>query len=317
MADPSALDHLARAVGSDERVTAVRRRANVFSTLFPTEVLELDLSSGRTMAVFVKRLEEAQPGHPDKQRRDREALLYQSLLAEAGLPVAGCLGVGRDARSGIAELYLEYLDGYDLRYHGLEQWYVAVARLAELHRHFAERPELLRSRDFLLELDGRYFEAWAERAVAEVAQLYPAPGAKLARVVERLETATTLLAARPITLVHNDLSPKNVVAVPGDQSARVAFVDWELAGVGCGVLDVAHLAYGLDADAHARLCDAYWLALEGSPLAIADRRDRAELLAACELHKTLYRLAHAKVLGSDEVTVRSWVEDAASWSSRL
>jgi aminoglycoside phosphotransferase (APT) family kinase protein len=280
-------------------------------------VLELDLSSGDTMAVFVKRLDGAQQGHPDKQRRDREPLLYQSLLADPHLPVPRCLGVRRDPGGGAWELYLEYLDGLDLRYQGLEHWYVAGGRLAELHRHFTERAEVLRACDFLLELDERYFEAWAERAVAEVARMYPDAAARLARVVERLEPATVLLAAGPITLVHNDLSPKNAVAVTSVAPARLAFVDWELAGAGCGALDVVHLAYGLDPEARRHLYDAYWLSLEGSPLAIEDRRQRTALLAACELHKTLYRLAHARALGSDEATVRRWVEDAAAWRSRL
>lgn len=299
------------------RVTAVRRRPNPYSTLSPTEVLELDLSSGDAIAVFVKRLGEGQPGHPDKQRRDREPMLYQSLLAEPDLPVARCLGVRRDPSGGAWELYLEYLDGLDLRYRGLEHWYEAGGRLAELHRHFAGRADVLGARDLLLALDERYFEAWAERAVAEVARMHPDAAAKLARVVEDLEPATALPAAQPITLVHNDLSPKNAVAVTGVEPARLAFVDWELAGAGCGALDVVHLAYGLDPEARRRLLDAYWLSLEGSPLAIEDREERAALLAACELHKILYRLAHARALGSDEGTVRRWIEDAAAWRNRL
>jgi hypothetical protein len=299
------------------RVTAVRSRPNPYSTLVPTEVLELDLSSGDTIAVFAKRLDRVQPGHPDKQRPDREPMLYQGPLADPELPVARCLGVGHGPGGEARELYLEHLDGLDLRYQGLERWYLAARRLAELHRHFAERADALRASDFLLRLDRPYFEAWAERAVAELARTHPDRAAELARIVERLEPAPALLAAQPITLVHNDLSPKNAMAVTGGEVPRIAFVDWELAGAGCGALDVVHLAYGLDPDARRRLLDAYWGALEGSPLAVEDRQQRAALLAACELHKTLYRLAHAGTLGSDEATVRRWVEEAASWRSRL
>jgi aminoglycoside phosphotransferase (APT) family kinase protein len=299
------------------RVTAMRRRPNPYSTLVPTEVLELDLSSGERIEVFAKPLDRMQPDHPDKQRPDREQMLYQGLLSDPALPVARCLGVGDDPASGARELYLEYLDGLDLRYQDLECWYLAAARLAAFHRHFAERADLLRASDFLLELDGRYFEAWAERAAAEVARVYPGCAAELSRLVERLDPAPALLAAQPITLVHNDLSPKNAMAVAGGDAPRIAFVDWELAGFGCGALDVVHLAYGLGPDPRRRLFDAYWRELEGSPLAIEDRERRAELLAACELHKTLYRLAHVEALGSDEATVKRWLQDAASWRSCL
>jgi Phosphotransferase enzyme family len=309
-------DALAQVIDPGVRITAVRRRPNRFSTLFPTEVLELDLSSGDVLAVFVKVLDREQQDHPDK-RPDREPRLYRSLLTDPELPVARCLGFRRDPDGGAWELYLEYLDGLDLRYRGLEHWYMAGAGLAELHRHFAGRPDALRSCEFLLKLDEPYFEAWAKRAVAEVARLYPDAGVELARIVKRLEAATALLAAVPITLVHNDLSPKNVLAVTSLEPTRIAFVDWELAGAGCGALDVVHLAHGLDPEARRQLFDTYWLSLEGSPLAIEDRGERDALLAACELHKTLYRLAHAEALGSDEDTVRRWVEDAASCRSRL
>jgi len=300
-----------------DRVTAVRHSPNPYSTLSPTELLELELSSGEAFAVFVKRLGAAQPGHPDKRHREREALLYESLLSDPDLPVPRCLGVGRDERGRARELYLERFDGLDLRYRGLEDWYAAAARLAGLHRRFAAPAELDGAGDLLLSLDEPYFRQWAERAVAAAAAIHPSAALELARLVDRLEPAPALLAAQPVTLVHNDLSPKNAMAANDGDAPRIAFVDWELAGAGCGALDVVHLAYGLGPEARRRLFDAYWLALEGSPLAIEDRGERAALLAACELHKTLYRLAHATSFGSDEATVSRWVEEAESWRSRL
>jgi aminoglycoside phosphotransferase (APT) family kinase protein len=297
---------LAPAIGSG--IASVRRRPNPFATLSATHVLELELTSGGTLPVFVKRLGDGQPGHPDKRRRDRELVLYRTLLADPDLPVPRLLGTGRDPDNGAAELYLEFLDGLDLRYCGLEHWHVAVARLAELHRRFAARADVAAA-DVLLALDGAYFQAWAERAVVAVGRLYPGIAASLARVVERSQAATALLAAQPVTLVHNDLAPKNVVVADD----RVAIVDWELAGAGCGALDLVHLAYGLPAREHRRLCDAYWRSLDGAPPA----GERDALLAACALHKTVYRLAHARTLAGDEATVRRWVAEAASCGSRL
>jgi Phosphotransferase enzyme family len=300
-----------------EHVTAMRRSPNPYSTLSPTEVLELELGSGGAVAVFVKRLGEAQPDHPDKRQREREPLLYESLLAGAGLPVPRCLGIGRDEHGRARELYLEHIDGLDLRYRGLEHWYATAAQLAGLHRRFAAAGELDDARELLLTLDERYFVAWAERAAKEIAALHPAPAERLARLVERIEPAAALLAAQPATLVHNDLSPKNAMTVDGGGPPRVAFVDWELASAGCGALDVVHLAYGLDPVSRRRLLDVYWLGLDGSPLAVAEGSERAAVVAACELHKTLYRLAHAGAFGSDEATVSRWVEEAESWRSRL
>lgn len=301
-----------------ERVTAVRRTANPYATLSPTEVLELELGSGGAVAVFVKRLGVGQPGHPDKREREREPLLYESLLADPALPAPRCLGVGRDGAGRARELYLERLDGLDLRYRGLDHWYAAAGRLADLHRRFAGTAELDRARGFLLDLGEGYFLEWAERAAAEVAAVDADAAAELARRVEPLEPVAALLAAQPATLVHNDLAPKNAMTVEaGEAPPRVAFVDWELAGAGCGALDVVHLAYGLEPEARRRLLDAYWRGLDGSPLGGGDPPERERLIAACEVHKTLYRLAHARGLGGDRTTVARWVEEAAGWRREL
>ncbi len=68
------------------------------------------------------------------------------------------------------------------------------------------------------------------------------------------ELEARLVPYRP-ALCHNDLLPANVM----DDGARLQLVDWEYAGVGHPLFDVAGLAgnCGLDADAEAELLRAY------------------------------------------------------------
>jgi hypothetical protein len=298
------------ALGGGISVVEATRRPNEFSTLFPSDILHLELSSGEELFLFAKQLTGEQVDHPDKLERRREAWVYENLLSDSALPVPRWFGLGQNPATGCQELYLEYLDGLSLRYQGLEHWFPAARRLADLHLHFAARSELLRSGGFLLELNERYFEAWAERAVSAVGAVSAGLATRLEHVVSSLEPALAVIVAQPCTLVHNDLSPKNVIAVTTSRPPRIAFVDWELAGVGCGVLDLVHLKYGLGADDDRRMRETYWERLADSELAPKSTSEQRSLLGACELHKTLYRLAHIETLRSPPRTVAQWVEDA-------
>ncbi|MBA2546284.1 MAG: phosphotransferase, partial [Solirubrobacterales bacterium] len=114
--------------------------------------------------------------------------------------------------------------------------------LARLHDHFLGLPPA----DFLVRYDRSYFERWPERADVSL------PGYDA--VVERL-------AGLPTTLVHGELYASNVLVAEG----RVCVVDWELAGVGPGVLDVAALTTGWPDPERSTLAEAYRSALAHLP----------------------------------------------------
>jgi aminoglycoside phosphotransferase (APT) family kinase protein len=134
--------------------------------------------------------------------------------------------------------------------------------------------------------------------------------AKLRRVVDRDDAPADVLAAQPKTLVHNDLSPKNVIADRSSSPARICFVDWEMAGVGCGVMDIVHLKYGLDRKDDRRMRAAYCAELAGTELLPSGREDLTSVFAACELHRTVHRLAHVNHWRTPLETVDRWVADA-------
>ncbi|UBU15834.1 phosphotransferase [Nonomuraea gerenzanensis] len=89
-------------------------------------------------------------------------------------------------------------------------------------------------------------------------------------------TAGTALAGDGEVVCHNDLSPKNTVYRDGGAGLRpVAFIDWDIAGPGRRVHDVAHvcwqyagLAPGADPEEAARrvrvICDGYEAAGRGA-----------------------------------------------------
>jgi hypothetical protein len=298
---------LADGRGAPAVVRDLRRTPSPFATLWPTEILSVGLESGERLSLFVKHLGTGENPHPDKLRPERELLVYERVLDEDGPAAPRCYGTRVDSESGRFELYLEHIADWDLRYQGLEHWVEAARVLARLHRTFAGRVD---EHDFLLSLDREYLLAWALRAAAAV-QAGPAGlGRRLEALLATYAPVADLLAAQPRTLVHNDLAPKNVLADRSRAPARICLVDWEVAGAGCGLLDLVHLAYGLDEDQEQRLIDAYRGALDGAPVLASGLSDDERLLAAARLHKALYRLAHPHLWRARPALAAAWVAEA-------
>jgi aminoglycoside phosphotransferase (APT) family kinase protein len=313
----TAAELLAPALGRDARVESVRRERSPFATLFPADVLHVSLAGGRAVRVFLKHLGPEQPGQPDKERRDREVLVYEHLLRDERLPVPRCYGSRWNDRTGRRELYLEYLDDWNLKYHAVEQWFVAARRLAQLHAYFAGRTHLLRGCDFLLSLDRGYFTRWAGRARQAVAAQSAELDAPMEQILSACSRVAELLEQQPPTLVHNDLAPKNVIADRAGSPTRIFFIDWEMAGVGCGLLDLVHLKYGLDRVSEREMVAAYRAGLEGTGLLPLSDGEFERVLAACELHKTLYRLAHSPAWRLPPATLAQWVAEATAFLERV
>jgi len=286
--------------GAPVGVTSISRRPSRYPGISPVEVLTVGLRDGEAVTLFVKHLGDEQAEHPDKLVRDREPLVYRRLLGGRDLPAPAFYGARHNPATGRHEVFLEHIDDWNLKYQGLEHWTTAAARLADLHAHFAARPQELRAAGFLLRLDRAYFAAWAGRAVETAGAASAALGRSLEHALRDHDDVAALLAAQPPTLVHNDLAPKNVIADTSTDPARICFVDWEMAGAGCGLLDLVHLAHGLDSADERRVHAAYGV----TP---AD----ASLIAACKLQNTLFRLAHVRAWGVEPATTAEWVEDVA------
>jgi hypothetical protein len=125
-------------------------------------------------------------------------------------------------------------------------------------------------REILSFLEGHV--AWEDRQPAEVSSDESlAEVARLARQLHDL-TAGTPLAGPGEVVCHNDLSPKNTVYRDRGHGLRpVAFIDWDIAGPGDRLHDVAHVCWQFlplgpaagDLDAAARrlrlVCDSYGL----------------------------------------------------------
>jgi thiamine kinase-like enzyme len=93
------------------------------------------------------------------------------------------------------------------------------------------------------------------------------------------------LSPAPTVFAHNDLLAANLV----DDGSRLWLIDWDYAGWGSPVFDLANLAAnnGLDAAQEEELLAAYQGAAPGAAL----RRDLAAMRLASQLRETLWSMA--------------------------
>jgi hypothetical protein len=167
----------------------------------------------------------------------REPYVYRELLGGSGTAEFVAYDEEREW------LVVEKVEGTELYQVGeLELWADALRWLGRLHQRLLG----LEHREPLLRYDGSFFRLWPGRAQFDL------PG---------YETVVERLAALPPTLVHGELYASNVLV----SEDRVCPVDWELAGVGPGVVDVAALTMGWPDDERRLLVDAYLGELRDPP----------------------------------------------------
>jgi hypothetical protein len=175
----------------------------------------------------------------------REALVYQSGLAERlGLVAPRALGVTETVEGDI-ELRLEYVDGRQAGALTVDDLGAAAESLghAQGRRDLPAHPWL--SRKFLREYSGSrdvpwhllgLDEAWAQPLVAK--HFPPELRAELLHLHELREWLLELMETLPRTVCHLDVWPQNLVRRPdGD----VVFLDWAFVGDGALGEDVGNL----------------------------------------------------------------------------
>jgi hypothetical protein len=220
----------------------------------------------------------------------REPAVYRELLRP--------LAIGPHcAASGDDWIVIERVPGVELWQIGEpDVWVRVAARIGYLHRRLAVallpghvgRGTVRKAgpshadRVPLLVHDSRLFAAWRERAA--VAGAPPA-------VLDAHRRATERLVAIPTTVLHGELYPSNILVRTVGFRLDVWPVDWELAGIGPAVLDLAALTAGGWAEPQREAMARAYFDASGRPSESWDAF-RADL-AAARLHLCVQWLAWA------------------------
>jgi hypothetical protein len=268
----------------------IARRPYEYRTSHRIEEVEFVLADGKRLDLLFKDLRRSELGptarlaKPDFLYDPRREVRAYALLANAGLGTPVC----HDA--GSHWLLLEKVRGIELWQVGdIGTWLETARWLARLHEHFASRAPSI---DGLLRYDPTYFRLWPARA----RRGHPA----VARILNGYDRVVDLLSALPATFIHGEFYASNVM-VAGD---RIAPVDWEMAGVGPGILDLAALVSGWGEQERAAIAESY-----GDV--------SAEALDAAELHLALQWLGWAPEWTPPPEHARDWLAVALDAAERL
>jgi hypothetical protein len=252
-----ALEPLLRGrLGGQRRIAGFKRKLSDFRSSFTLEELDVALDDGTNLKLIFKDL--GWEGLLPEARRAKPAFLYNPLreietyrgiLAGARLSTATCYGAVVDPPAGRYWLFLERVRGLRLSHVGaFATWKQAARHLAALHglwprgagAHTGPRAA------HLVRYDRAFYRGWVDRALAFVRTARPAVSAAARRRLERLaegyQEVVDRLAALPHTFIHGEFYPSNVIVTKG--ALRLCVVDWEMAGIGPGLVDLAALTSG-------------------------------------------------------------------------
>jgi hypothetical protein len=177
----------------------------------------------------------------------REIEVYRGILTHAGLGTATYRCAVVDPSRRRFWLVIERVEATELWQLGsLDAWRQSAVWLADMHSRLRDAGS-----DHLVHWTPDYISTWISRA----SQFCPDPAVRVAarcsdELVERL-------LRLPAGFIHGELYASNVLV--DERSGRVCPVDWEMAGVGPMLLDLAALTSGAwTGEERREIATAYW-----------------------------------------------------------
>jgi aminoglycoside/choline kinase family phosphotransferase len=270
-------------------VRAVARRPFAYWSSHPIEELEIVAGDGGRLRMLLKdsspAAAQAVAAKPEFVRSSlREIAAYRLVLGPGGVDAPRCYGTHVDSAGGRAWLFLEPLEGELLwQTAGREPWRAAARWLADLHQRPAPHhaPSLLR-------YDAAWFARWLQRARANCP-----PGA-LDAVASGYARVEARLAEWPASFVHGEFYASNVLVQHERGGPRIRPLDWEMAGIGPGLLDVAALTAGGWTDEERDELALEYFDACGKQLRARGREDFLDALKHCRLHLAIQWLGWSR-----------------------
>jgi Ser/Thr protein kinase RdoA (MazF antagonist) len=315
---------------AQRRIVELDRRSAANRSSFAIEELDAELDDGTILQLMFKDvswhglLEHARTVKPAFLYDPlREIETYRAILAPRGLGPAS-YGAVIDDRIGRYWLFLERVPGLELYQVDFAVWQQVARWLAAMHTSLAAEAEsLTRARSArLLSYDGDFYRVWLRRAQTFLQQIKASRSRGEHRDVEwlaeRYDQVVERLAALPVTIIHGEFFASNVLVQETAGDLRVCPVDWEMAGVGPGLIDLAALIAGSWTEEEKRsLALTYYKArsLDSGWLPASD-----EFLAAldyCRLHLAMQWLGWSPEWSPPLEHAQNWLGEALHLAEQL
>jgi thiamine kinase-like enzyme len=223
------------------QVTILERQPNFPASTFPAEIVSCRLEDGSERRLFCKYT--AGRSHNSSGHRGGvayEAAVYQHVLQPSKTSVPTFYGCFPDVKTGEMWLILEYLDK-SLRLKNTRRLAVlsqGAAWIGNFHVRSEARLSLAPIPS-LNKYDAEYYRGWARRTSLFAGRRHRR-FAWLAALCERFEDVIPLLLNLPLTIIHGEYYPPNILWRDG----VIYPVDWESAAIAVGEIDLAALTEG-------------------------------------------------------------------------
>jgi phosphotransferase family enzyme len=315
-----------------QRIVVLERRPSMMRSSLTLEEIDVTLADGTSLPLMFK--DAGYAALPEGGRSGwakpaflhdplREIATYRTILADARLGTATLYGSAADTEAGRYWLFLERVAGVELNQVGLAAWQQAARWLASLHTHFAPPHGTLPAGEaarHLLRYDAAFYHRWLDRACAIVDRADPPLPAEARRDLERLaaryDTVVAHLTALPPTFIHGDCYAMNVLVQEREGPLRVCPVDWEMAALGPGLIDMAALSAGDWSEVErAALLAAYVEGLRHEGFAAGS--DLAASLAHCRLHLAMQCLGWSERWPPRPHSLAGWLAEVVGLARKV
>jgi thiamine kinase-like enzyme len=310
---------------SGDIVTLKRVRSD-YSSSYQIEHVQVVFENGDSLSLIYKNLsrnnilrEARETRHPFLYNPEREIEVYRSILAQCDLGTARLYGSVIDEQADYYWLFIEKLPGLELYQLGeFETWLQAARWLATFHDLFNGRGKELESRAPLLRYDRSYYERWPLRAQSFLQDQSPTVRKSINRLVGNYDQIIDRLLVLPTTLLHGDFFASNILVQQLEAGLRICPVDWDMAALGPGFIDLAALISGnWTENQKAALIQAYMETLQPDGKLPQNLDEQIAQITCCQLHLTMQWLGWSANWSPPEEHKQDWLEQALILADRL
>jgi hypothetical protein len=324
----AALDGLFTRAGTS-RIVDLDTRPMPYASSFAIAEVDVRLADGRTVALVCKdtglaaMLPEARRIKPRFLYDPlREIATYEWILTPFGMGAPCFYGSAVDRRRGRYWLFLERVGVPITEVGDFAVWQQACGWLARMHSRFAREPGLARAVAHvpLMRYDRAHARYWMDRARENLQADSSQPRlvrrrvASLALQYERVLDETE---AQPSGFVHGEFFASNVLVQTEAGRPCVHPVDWEVAGIGPTLMDLAAFTAGWAEERRVELVDSYRSVMSDEQGTSVPYDEFMRALDCCRLHLAVQRVGWARQWTPPANHRQDWLNQAFDIADRL